>query len=587
MDLRENSQYIQKVVEVISSVLEVDVTIVDHELVRIAATGEYIDRIGENIAGSSAFSKTMNEKEYIIIDDTSKNRQCTACKYYGICNEYALMCFPIIYKENCIGVIGLIAFSERQRNIIENKKQYLISFINNMSDLIILKAIQKDTSNRLTLLTKQLQAIINSCENGIILVNSNGVILKYNTSAKEKIGLTEDDINNVNIETLLPAINAREILKQGLNIRNREFIYKKNKKCIRGIYNAELVGDEGETKGLVIIFKFIKEIIEAYNVVTNDLSTIGFKDILGESPSIVETKKIALKASQSSSTILITGESGTGKDLFARAIHSNSDRRNNPFIAVNCAAIPENLLESELFGYENGAFTGAKRGGKIGKFELANTGTIFLDEIGDLKLNLQAKLLRVIQEREVERIGGNSPIPLDIRIIAATNKNLEKKVANGEFREDLYYRLNVIPIYIEPLRNRVEDIEELSRFLLKKYALKLDKEVSGFTEEVMDIFRNYKWPGNVRELENIIEYSINMATENMITIKNLPEQFKSTKVQDQNFKIRTLKEIEKEEIEKAIKKYGMDKIGMKEITESLGVSRATIYRKIREYKIET
>lgn len=211
----------------------------------------------------------------------------------------------------------------------------------------------------------------------------------------------------------------------------------------------------------------------------------------------MQTKRNALIASRSTSTILITGESGTGKELFARSIHNHSDRVDNPFVTVNCAAIPDNLLESELFGYEEGSFTGAKKGGKLGKFELADKGTIFLDEIGDMSLHLQAKLLRVLQERELDKIGGKSNIFIDVRIIAATNKNLETMVKNGSFREDLYYRLNVIPIKLPSLRERRGDIPLLINYMIDEYSHKLEKEILGIDENAKQLLINYSWPGNI------------------------------------------------------------------------------------------
>jgi len=315
---------------------------------------------------------------------------------------------------------------------------------------------------------------------------------------------------------------------------------------------------------------------------------ITFDDIIGCDPSIMEVKEQARKCSDTSSNVMLYGESGTGKELFARAIHNCSIRKDNPFVAINCAAIPEGLLESELFGYEEGAFTGAKSSGKIGKFELASGGTIFLDEIGDMPIHLQAKLLRVLQERYIERVGGNGVVPVDIRIISATHKNLEELVDSGQFRGDLYYRLNVIPLYIPPIRDRQKDIKPLMDYLLKKYNKILLKDKSGFSEEVVELFKKYIWKGNIREMENVIEYAINMETSNMITMNSIPPKIKSfscfNKLSEPGFK--TLDQIEKEEIEKLLKYYDNDALAVKKCSDSLGVSIATLYRKIKKYNIE-
>jgi len=320
----------------------------------------------------------------------------------------------------------------------------------------------------------------------------------------------------------------------------------------------------------------------------NYFYNITFEDIIGCDSSIMRVKEQAKKCSDTFSNVMLYGESGTGKELFARAIHNCSIRKENPFIAINCAAIPESLLESELFGYEEGAFTGAKSTGKIGKFELASGGTVFLDEIGDMPLHLQAKLLRVLQERYIERVGGNGIIPVDIRIISATHKNLEELVNLGQFRGDLYYRLNVIPLYIPPIRERKKDIKLLMDSLLKKYNKILLKDKSGFSDEVVELFKKYVWKGNIREMENVIEYAINMETNNEITMESIPPKIKDfnsfNNLQEGDFK--TLEQLEKEEIEKLLKYYYDDPLAVKKSCDSLGVSKATLYRKIKKYNIE-
>ena len=233
----------------------------------------------------------------------------------------------------------------------------------------------------------------------------------------------------------------------------------------------------------------------------------GYHTFIGESRAIMDKLEIAIRAAQADASVLLLGESGVGKELFAEQIHLHSPRRDNPFIRVNCAAIPESLLESELFGHVRGAFTGAVAD-RRGRFELANTGTIFLDEIGDLPLSLQSKLLRVIQNRTFDRVGGSEPVWVDVRIIAATNKDIEEEVAEGRFRKDLYYRLNVLPIYIPPLRERKEDIPLLAEYFLKKFRREIKKPVKGFAAETIEVLLSHHWPGNVRELENAIERAV-------------------------------------------------------------------------------
>ena len=364
------------------------------------------------------------------------------------------------------------------------------------------------------------------------------------------------------------------------------FVYNKRNRNVKGIYNINKIMIKGKFKGYVIDFIEKKEAIKNYNKINKDYK-ITLDNIIGNSELIIQTKRNALIASHSTSTILITGESGTGKELFARSIHNHSDRVDHPFVTVNCAAIPDNLLESELFGYEEGAFTGAKKGGKLGKFELADKGTIFLDEIGDMSLHLQAKLLRVLQERELDKIGGKSNIFIDVRIIAATNKNLSAMVKNGSFREDLYYRLNVIPIKLPSLRERREDIPLLIDYMIKEYSDKLGKEILGIDENAKQLLMNYNWPGNIRELQNVIEYSINMSQSKILTLDSMPKTLTTINyVEDvkDNEEIRTLEELEIREIKRALDMYKNYKKDKELVANALGISRATLYRKLEKYK---
>ncbi|MFA5527040.1 MAG: sigma 54-interacting transcriptional regulator [Peptostreptococcales bacterium] len=316
-----------------------------------------------------------------------------------------------------------------------------------------------------------------------------------------------------------------------------------------------------------------------------------FDDIIGQSQTIIKIKKQALSTAGGKSTVLITGESGTGKGMFAKSIHYAGSRAKNAFVTVNCGAIPENLLESELFGYERGAFTGASEKGKMGKFELADAGTIFLDEIGDMPLHLQVKLLHVIQNKAFERVGGNRTICVDVRILAATNKNLEAMIRDGRFREDLYYRLSVIPLVIPPLRDREEDIFLLMKFFLEKYSSLLNKNVTSFTNEVIEVYKDYSWPGNVRELENAIEFGVNMTSCHEISREDVPLKIlKKSKKLDVGMGLNLtlseqLKIFERKIILKKLEEYGNSQKAKKQIADDLGISRATLYRKLAELGI--
>jgi len=265
----------------------------------------------------------------------------------------------------------------------------------------------------------------------------------------------------------------------------------------------------GIVQEIVLVFKDVKKVRKLANRITGSRAIYTFDKIIGESEVIKNTIEYAKKISDSKSTVLILGESGTGKESFAQSIQNHSRRREESFVAINCGAIPKNLIESELFGYVEGSFTGAKKGGHPGKFEIADGGTIFLDEIGEMSLDLQTRLLRVIEEGIVRRIGGNDEIPINVRIIAATNKDLREEVKNGNFRTDLYYRLNVLPLKLPSLRERKEDIPLLIDYFMKRISKKLNKKEIEIPEEYMDYLLDYSWPGNIRELENLIELIIN------------------------------------------------------------------------------
>lgn len=344
---------------------------------------------------------------------------------------------------------------------------------------------------------------------------------------------------------------------------------------------------EGEAKG--ILYWQPKEASSVHNNPNSALSLPV--PLIGKSPSFVEALNLLKKTASSENTILLYGESGTGKELFAKAIHFLSPRRDRPFIAINCAAIPENLLESELFGYEEGSFTGAKKGGKPGKFELANGGTLFLDEIGDMPLALQAKLLRVLQDKRVERIGGTRPIPVDIRFIAATHRNLEELVQRELFRQDLYFRLNVIPIKLPALRERREDIELLLNYYLRKHSVLHDRPFKVFAPEVIEFFKNYSWPGNIRELENVVAYAVSVCSEDVIELKDLQPYLKEyasdTRSEPSARGRRERRQIPgKEELLMLIEQFGRDTAAKREIARHLGISLATLYRWLQRYHIK-
>ncbi|QZY56257.1 sigma-54-dependent Fis family transcriptional regulator [Crassaminicella profunda] len=580
---------VQNIAKAIESVIKVDVTIVDNDFNRIAATGRYKNHIGEKVNRHSVFGFALKQGESFIIENPRNHEACLKCENIKECKEYAEVCCPIKVNNEIIGVIGLIAFEEKQRAAIVDNKKNLMEFLNRMADLIASKLLEKEKTERMKLLARELETVLHSVDRGIIAVDEFGLVLHYNRKAAQLFKINENEVFHMNIKKLLGDFDLSSFITKRFPIKNREFSYKRNGYDFRGVFDANPILAGKKTFGFVFTFSKISEVLSVVNDIATRTMATSFDHIIGNSDCLKKVKYAAKRAAKSTSTVLIQGESGTGKELFARAIHFYSDRSKEPFIPINCAAIPEQLLESELFGYEEGAFTGCKKGGKAGKFELAHKGTLFLDEIGDMPIHLQTKLLRVLQEYVIEKVGGKDFIPIDVRIIAATNKKLEEQVLEGAFREDLFYRLNVIPLNIPPLRQRREDIEVLVEYLLEKCNRKLGKNILQIDEVALKILMNYKWSGNVRELENTIEYAVNMCSGNRITAQDLPNRLrnKETNLKEKDFeRIVPIKELERIEIKKALDYFGNTKQAITKAAKALGMSRATLYRKLKEHGIK-
>ena len=356
---------------------------------------------------------------------------------------------------------------------------------------------------------EQLDAILTSVHDGILAVNQDSLITQCNPAAGRMLRLSPKHVQGHPLGAkLFKNLLIQETLQTGSQYHNREvFIDSEQGYCV--VSTIPLRNNRDEVVGVVAMIRDTQDVRDLMRSMATSLP-VTFDDIPFVSPVMEEVVGQARRYATSDSTILINGETGTGKELFARALHSASGRTHAAFVPINCAAIPDTLLESELFGYAEGAFTGAVKGGKPGLFELANGGTLFLDEVGDVSAHLQVKLLRVLQEQRVRRVGSNKEVAINVRIIAATNRNLEDMVADKTFREDLYYRLNVIPLVIPPLRERFEDIRLLSELFLKQFADKLQRSVKGFSPLSLQRLEGYNWPGNVRELKNIIERAVNL-----------------------------------------------------------------------------
>jgi len=578
---------VQEVAEAISTVLNVDVTIIDHDLRRIAATGIYRESIGEKIPRNCSFEGVARTKEPEFIDNPNYSQKCSSCSLKGNCAEMATIGYPMLSNGKLLGVIGLIAFNREQKEKIHSNYDSLIVFLSKLGDLLVGNLKYNKTITELTIQGEERKKIIDGLDNGVIGIDNKGKIKFVNSKIEEYFQMNSTNLINNSIHDIIPNIDLSH--KNSSPIEKKITVNKKRKSFL--IREIPIIINNKKVSNIIEVYKTSDMVKTAYTIIEGE-KNISFDNIIGKSKEILAVKDMSYKVAKSDSTVLIQGESGTGKELFARSIHNASNRRSSPFIAINCATIPDNLLESELFGYEGGSFTGAKKEGQMGKLELAQKGTLFLDEIGDMPLHLQPKLLRVLQDQGFRRIGGKELIKVDFRLIVATNKVLEQMVDDGEFREDLYYRLNVIPIHIPPLRERKDDIAVLSQYELERYCIKLGRNRKYFSREVENVFKEYNWPGNVRELENIVEYLVNIVKGEEITYDDLPINVKKyftnkklTLNQNQSLK-NIVDNYEKKVLESYLKKYGKTTKDKELIASLLDINLSTLYRKLGKYNLQ-
>lgn len=586
ISLLDIKEHVKKYASAISSLINVDVGIVDKNMVRVTGTGLYKNIEGVYALGS-VYKNSLETGKTNIIENPRQHDLCTECLDKNKCREKLEIATPIYCRDEIVGVIGLVCFSDEQKKKILSDIDSYLSFTKQIAEFIGIKfyeyqekLMQKDRESTLN-------TIIDNISKGVIISDCNDVIININNIASAKLKLKSDVLGK-----------TMKLVSQNDYLMNEE------------VFNMVIENEEYNVAGKIIplksfnktrsnafVFEDVKKISRNILEMTSSDNMITLENIYGTSAATQSLKENIQKIANTNSTVLITGESGTGKELVARSLHSHGNRRNKPFVVINCSAIPDTLLESELFGYVKGAFTGASQNGRMGKFELANTGVIFLDEIGDMPLYLQAKILRVIQEKKIERIGSNKSIDLDIKIIAATNVDLEKKIMEQKFRGDLYYRLNVIPIKLLPLRERKEDIIPIINSLIDKYNRLSDKYVHSIDEDVKKALINYEWPGNVRELENVMELMISMSGSNGVISSDLlpdnilhhfdtaPSSVEELILNDKS-ELEDFEKIEKVYIEKSLEKYGDDTESKKYIADKMSIGLTTLYRKMKKYNIK-
>lgn len=445
------------------------------------------------------------------------------------------------------------------------------------------------------------ERVLSMTDDGFIVVDRSGVIIDINEKYCDFLGDSRENIIGDNIINIIPNTKMLDVMNEkycdegaihhyvGENTKEKSVIvsrsYVEDSKgdVISGVAQVKF-----RVQSLDVAKKLMSEYMELEYYKEQYKDKCSFDKLIGENERFIELTKTGIKAAKTNFSVLLTGDTGTGKEVFARAIHNSSQRADKPMVSINCAAIPDELLESELFGYEEGAFTGAKRGGKKGKFLVANNGTIFLDEIGDMPLNMQAKLLRVLQEREIEPVGGIKTLKIDVRVISATRKNLSKMVEEGEFREDLFYRLNVINIHMIPLKDRKDDILLLAKSILNNLNIEY-KTFKVLSDEVKSCFVNYTWPGNVRELDNVIKSAYAVNDDMVIKMCDLPSKMdnisrvEQCNVEKQYSMHEMVENYEKSLILDVLRKYDWK---CSKAAAVMGIHKSLLYKKIRKYEIE-
>ena len=582
----------QDVAKAISAALSIEVEIVDDQLTVVAGTGIYEDKIGQKeelgqVESDFLYARTLRTGNPQVVKDPPSDPDYDPSSLEGTTPELGEICSPIKLEGRVIGVIGLVAFTVEQKKQLMSNTEAALLFLDHMADLLAAKVSESKTMERLTLLSGELSTILETIHEGALAINAQGLVTHCNTTAAKLLNCDRSAILGKNLADFWDNAPAFEVLKTGREYTEKEEFYQtKGRHSMHFIVSVRPIPGKEQPDGAVISFRDISEARRLIYDLSSTPMDYTFDDIIGECNVIRQVKEQAFRVAGGNSTVLITGESGTGKEIFARAIHKASMRDGGPFISVNCGAIPEALLESELFGYEGGAFTGARKEGKVGKFELADGGTFFLDEIGEMPLHLQVKLLHVLQDREVERVGGSKKIPVDVRIIAASNRDLESMMQEGNFRKDLYFRLSVIPLHIPPLKERREDIPALVERCLEKYAPMLKKEIRSIEPDAMECLLGYHWPGNVRELENAVEYAVNMAAGETVTLSSLPPRVRESQAPDFAAVDSPLKdrvrEYERRILQEYIERFGNTYEGKNAIAKKLEISRATLYRKLAE-----
>lgn len=573
---------IQRFARMLASVLQLEVEIVDENLYRVAGTGAYGKFLGRKQNGSSRLLRYVLEtKQEKVVTHSRFDPLCEGCTSKDNCREKAFLGTPVIFHDTCVGVISLIAVTHEQQEHINDNLHEFSDYVRHISSIFVSRLLEDQGGSGS--IGKIFSTMIENMDQGVLVVGNDNRVQFANQTALKILGVMQGNMFGKTVH--FRPLTFESNFTHG-HMQHIVTFDDKSELIIGQLHNVQ--------DHQLFLMAFHQSHSSSGVTVAQDEPHI--EQLVGECRPMRQLKRLISRIAPGPSSVLIVGESGTGKEVVARAIHKLSDRKNKPFIAINCAAIPEQLLESELFGYVKGAFTGASANGKTGLIQAANSGTLFLDEIGDMPLMLQAKLLRAIESREIQPIGASSPVQVDIRIISATNQNLGQFISEGKFREDLYYRLNVIPLSLPPLRERQDDMELLIHYFLHLHTRRLGLVYPGIAPEVISLLKRYRWPGNLRELSNLMEYLVNVVPSGeVIDYSLLPPNlintgrmtpgetpsFASVQTFADDAGGAALEEMEKQMIRDALARYS----NKKQAADELGIGIATLYRKIKKYEL--
>jgi PAS domain S-box-containing protein len=525
-------------------------------------------KLSEELVGTTAISLVVRSHEPI---------QVVGSEHY-LLEHFPWACSAAPVSDASGNFIGVLSAAGPKKQVHCHTLGMVVSAAAAITNLLQVQKTQRDLENSARIHS----TILNSISDGLLMLTAKGVVTFINPAGARILSINPNEAVGKHIASVVdfkPVV--LKVLETGRGYTDKEFLIATKRGTLHFVKTAiPIKNKDGQLEAVIDIFREIKRVRKLVNQMVGATAQFNFEHIIGQSSGLGECIRLAKIAANSMANVLIQGESGTGKELVAQSIHNSSIRHDGPFVAINCGAIPRDLVESELFGYEEGSFTGAKHGGRPGKFEMAHGGTIFLDEIGEMPLDIQVKLLRVLQEKRISRLGAQSYVDIDVRVIAATNRELAKEVKDGTFRHDLYYRLNVLSIHVPPLRERQGDILFLVQFFLPKICQHLGVETKRFSPDALRVLSEYQWPGNIRELENIIERAVNICETQEISAEYLPRTLQASPTRPGEEP--SLKDMERLLIQETVHKTAGN---ISSAAKLLGIGRNTLYSKLREHDL--